>query len=250
MSKKIFCVILILIFFLTGCLTVQAATATASLKTSNLTVKSGENFSVTLSVSCADGINGIAGLKCNYDSSKLELVSSSINDSNFIDMGSSGEIALTCNSGQKITSSNIYVFNFKVKENVKADEKIVVSTNSFIVDSDLTTNSEISVSAQSTTITVASSSSGDNTKDNKDTETEKLNTPTNSKTPSTQKKEETPSTQEKNTSINNVKAKSIKQNTSDKSLPKAGIVTGIGILIITLGVVSVICFIRFKTMTR
>ena len=68
MKKRILGFILGIIIILTWTNIVQAATATASFVSSKEEVKQGESFTVTLSINCSDGINGVTGIKYNYDS--------------------------------------------------------------------------------------------------------------------------------------------------------------------------------------
>lgn len=248
MVKKLSCIVLSIILVFASCLTVQAATATAILTPSSSTVKPGDTFTVTLSINCADGINGATGITYSYDTSILELVSSGVNDTNFMNIGDTTKIDLLSNSSTKITTSNIYVFNFKVKEGATAGKTATISTSTFSVDSDAASNSEATIEAKSTTITVASSGSNGETTGSEGTGTENPTKPSQTETPASEdKKEETPSTNEKTSTS---PTKSNTQNTSstisNKALPKTGLITGIGITIVLAIGIAVFCYIRYK----
>lgn len=102
MKKTIIGIMTILVLILANITVVQAATATATLKTSNETVKVGETFTVTLSVSCEDGINGI-DCTYSYDEDKLELVSAALKDTTtWASLGSGKDITVISNSETQI----------------------------------------------------------------------------------------------------------------------------------------------------
>ena len=153
--KKIIITILLLICILASFTTVQAdSTATATLRTSNSTVKIGETFTVTLSVWCEEGINGI-DTTYSYDSDKLELVSASLKDTtNWASLGSGDQITVISNSESKIKQADVYVLTFKVKDDATAGQTAKVSTKDILVDSDADTNSEKTVKALSTLIKI------------------------------------------------------------------------------------------------
>lgn len=59
MKKTLFIIGIILAIVIVNITAVYASTATASLTPSSASVKKGDTFTVTLSVNCEDGINGI-----------------------------------------------------------------------------------------------------------------------------------------------------------------------------------------------
>lgn len=148
MTKKHFSIILIFVLIISLSISVFATSASVSLNANTSSSKVGETFTVTLSANCAEGINGLAGIKYSYDSEKLELIKSDVKDSNFINMGSDNSIDLICNSSDKITSSDVYEFTFKIKDNVKLDSNATISISKFILDSDEATNSEVDIEAR------------------------------------------------------------------------------------------------------
>ena len=245
MIKRLSCIALSIIWIFVGCLTVQAVTATAILTPSSSTVKAGDIFTVTLSVNCADGINGATGITYNYDTSVLQLLDSGVNDTNFMNIGTTTTIDLISNSSTKITKSNIYVFNFKVKEDATVGKKATISINAFSVDSDIQGDSETTVEANSVTVKVASNESNERPKDNEGLGTKNSTTPSQTEVSSLEDKDAVTSTDDKK---NISTTKSNTQNTalSNKELPKTGLIKGIGCLIVLIIAISVFYYIKCK----
>lgn len=256
MIKKTSCIFFSIILIFANCMIVKASTATVSLKPSSTSVKSGDTFSVTLSVSCDDGINGITGITYSYDKNILELVSSSVKDSNFINIGSNEKMDLISNSTNKITASDVYVFNFKVKDSVAAGTNVKISTGKISVDSDVAKDSETIVGEQSTTIKIASNSSNEEQKkdeEQKENEGTKTENPTNSQNkPISEKSTIDDKTGESKSDVSKTpvtsKASTKNESTtkSAKKLPKAGLVKGLGIAIVLLIAIVIICYNRYK----
>lgn len=163
MKKIIITVITILIFTLASCSIAQAnSSATVTLKTSSSTIKAGEEFTVTMSVTCEDGINGI-DTKYKYDTNKLEFVNDEIKDSKtMINLGQgSGDSITIINNAESSTKNVNIVLTFKVKEGAKPGEKATITTEDILVDSNAETNSECTIKAQSVSITVGDETSGE-----------------------------------------------------------------------------------------
>lgn len=162
MQKKLITIAMIIMVILANLSIVQAATtATATLATNKEKVKPGDTFTVTLSVTCEDGINGI-DTTYSYDTDKLELVSASVKDSaNWSSLGSDNQITVICNSTSKITTADIYVLTFKLKDNVATGTTASISTTDILVDSDAATDSEKTVKALKVTITAETESSNE-----------------------------------------------------------------------------------------
>ncbi len=122
-----------------------AATGTVELKSDVNQVKKGETFTVTLSATSEEGINGI-DTKYTYDSNKLELISESVsNSTNWSSLGTSPDITVICNSTSSIKNADIYVLKFKVKDNVSVGTTLKVETNNIILDTDAQTDSEVTI---------------------------------------------------------------------------------------------------------
>ena len=158
--KKIIVSIIVLCLILSSISIVNASTGTVNL-VANKSVKPGETFTVTLSVSCEDGINGV-DTKYNYDHDKLELVSANVANNNWANLGTDNSITVISNSSSKITSSDIYVLTFKVKDNATSGIA-KVSVSDIMIDSDLAENSSFSVKAKSLDINIITNNNpGDN----------------------------------------------------------------------------------------
>ena len=247
MIKKISCILFIMLFIIINCLTVQAASATADLNLSNDKVKAGDTFTITLKINCADGINGVTGIKYSYDNKVLELISSGVNDTNFVNIGNNTNIDLICNSNSKITTSNIYTFKFKVKESVTNVNETEFSLSNFSIDSDAINNSEVTIDAKKVNIRIIAN---EDTQDNKpDRKTEVTNTVVPSEnTTSKDKKIQNSSTISNSTTNSDAK----KTNTikTIKELPKTGITTGIGIVILIVAGMAVVSYNKYSKLDK
>ena len=251
MYRKIAILFISIVIVLASFTVVQAASATATLTPSSTTVKPGDTFSVTLSLNCADGINGATGITFNYDKNILELTSSNIKDSNFINLGTSDDIDLMCNSEENITSANVYVWNFKVKDTATIGTNTTFSVGDIAVDSFAENNSETIATGKSITVTIEDNSNSEETGNNSNPtqgnveengEEAKAEEPEKStdlfedaETLPEQETEKTSETSGKTTSSN------------AKTLPKAGMETWIGISAIVLAVIGIVSYIRYKT---
>ena len=151
--KKIILVFIILALIFSIGTIAQAATATIELNASNDIVKPGDTFTISLIVNSPEGINGVVGIKATYDTDKLELVSSQTS-SNFTNIGTDSAIDLITSSSEKITSDNVFTWNFKVKENITSETTTEISINNLSVDTDSATDSEVNLSGKSKTITI------------------------------------------------------------------------------------------------
>ncbi|MBR3162524.1 MAG: hypothetical protein IKF17_00265 [Clostridia bacterium] len=156
MRKKIISLFLVIALVLLGIGNVQAANTTASLRASSTTVKPGDTFTVTLSATCDDGINGI-DTTITYDTQKLDFVSGSVPNSNWASLGTNQDISVICNSTEKITNADIYVLTFKVKETATIGTTATISTGDITLDSDAASNSLVTIEEKNTTITIANS---------------------------------------------------------------------------------------------
>lgn len=131
-----------------------AASGTVEFKPSTTEVKKGETFTVTLSATSEDGINGI-DTKYTYDSEKLELVNEKVADSsNWSNMGTSPDITIICSSTQSIKNADIYILTFKVKDNVSSGSTIKIETTKILLDTDAQTDSEVDIPSKKIEIIV------------------------------------------------------------------------------------------------
>lgn len=154
MRVKVIAGSIITIFIILLTTIVFAATGTVELRASVNQVEKGDTFTVTLSAASEDGINGL-DTKFVYNSNQLELISENlVDDSKWTNIGTSPNITVICNSTQNITSANIYVLEFKVKDSVTAGDTIKIETTDIVMDTDVANNSEITISAKKVELTV------------------------------------------------------------------------------------------------
>lgn len=154
MKIKIITAIIIAILIMLLASISFAASGTVEFKPSTTEVKKGDTFTVTLSATSEDGINGI-DTKYTYDSEKLELVNEKVVDtSNWSNMGTSPDITIICNSTQSIKNADIYIITFKVKDNVTSGSSIKVETTKILLDTDAQTDSEVEIPSKKIEITV------------------------------------------------------------------------------------------------
>lgn len=235
MKKKLISLAIIVMLILVGATISQAATgATATLKVDKATVKPGETFTVTLSITCQDGINGV-DTTYSYDKNKLELVSASVKDTaSWSSLGTDNQITVICNSTSKITDADVFVLTFKVKDGVVNGTTADISTTDLLVDSDAATDSEKTVKALKTTVTVNTENAG-NQQGGTTTKTEEQ------KPDSTEQKKTSETQQQKPAGTNNV----AKDNTKSKlaTLPKTG---KSGIALITVAVIAIVAVFAYK----
>ena len=166
MKKKIAILTMVLLYIIFCRIPIFAVTATANLNPSKLTVKPGETFTVTLSVTCQDGINGVTGITYNYDNDKLDLVSEK-NGNNFFSLMNGNSIDIMSNSTEKIVKADVYLLEFKAKETITAQTTVNISVDDLWVDSDIATDSGTTVKGINTTVTIKpEENSNNNTQEN------------------------------------------------------------------------------------
>ena len=180
MKKKIVILTMVLLYIIFCRIPIFAVTATANLNPSKLTVKPGEVFTVTLSVTCQDGINGVVGIKYNYDKDKLDLVSEK-NGNNFFSLMNENSIFIMTNSTEKIVKADVYILEFKARETITAQTTVNISVDDLWVDSDIATDSGTTVKGINTTVTIKpEETSSTNTTESTNNTTENTNNTTES----------------------------------------------------------------------
>lgn len=144
MKKQIKILMLVIALIMACTLTVNAADATVTLNPSKQQLVPGEEFTVTISGTCEDGINGLMG-KITYDKDKLQLVEAKVTDDNWRNEGRSTDenivMEIMCDSTDKITTADIFKLTFKVKENAEIGTTAKVTVSDIKLDSDLGQNS-------------------------------------------------------------------------------------------------------------
>ena len=269
MKLKVFTVIMIVIFAILFSSNVYAATGTVNFVPSTNQVKKGDTFTVTLSASSEDGINGVE-TKYTYNSEKLEFVSGNVvNTSNWLSMGTAPEITIICNSQEKIKNADLYTLTFKVKDSANVGDTIKVETNEILLDTDAQEKSEVNIGAKKAEVTVIESSS-EKPKDEepakqdeqgkKDEEPAKQEEPANQEESTKQEEqaEQTDSSskseekQINNSSINENQIKTISASQSEdkanpSKLPKTGInCITIGIAICILSISAILFYRKYN----
>lgn len=224
--NKIICIAIILLFVI-GTITVNASTATVTLKPNATTVSKGDTFTVTMAVSCADGINGIT-TKFTYDDTALELKSAAVEDSTkWMNMSSGVNADIMSNTSETIKDANVYVLTFLVKDTTTVGPTQIKATE-LSVDSDAATNSQVDLADQSTTITIK----------------EKTTT-----TPDTNNPGNTPATDNQGTSDGEQAVEEIKKDNtviSSSKLPQTGANYIIYAVAGTVAVLAVVYFSFYK----
>ncbi len=167
--KKIFTVLIIIVIslFMLNIQVLANSTANVTLETSKDKVKKGETFTVIISVSSEDGINGITG-EYTYDMKNLELVNAGLIDATqWANLGVDNQITVLCNSTSKITDSDVYMITFKVKDTATIGAIANISVNNILIDTDAETNSQQTIESISTQVEVIGDStpSGDQNTD-------------------------------------------------------------------------------------
>lgn len=242
MKSKLISVVTIILLVLSIGITVQASSsAEISLIATSQKVKMGETFTVTLSATCSDGINGI-DTTYSYDTDKLELISANVADSNkWASLGTDNQITVICNSSTKITEAEIYVLTFKVKETATAGDTANINISETLLDSDAATNSEVTLSEQQVSITV----SGENGEEKPSEKPENgEGKPSEKPDGGEEKPSDEPNDTEENEDSNStvVKVGDTDNSTSPDKLPYAGRNLTIIMSLITLITISVILF--------
>jgi len=149
MKKTITILVMFIFAVLVGSIPVQAVTATANLNVNKTTVKPGETFTVVLSVTCANEINGII-TSYSYDTDKLELISGKAG-TNFASLGENNNIELIV-SKTGVTTADVYILEFKAKESIKEETSATVSLSNITVSP--MTGDDATLNAISTPITI------------------------------------------------------------------------------------------------
>ena len=251
MKKTTFIIGIILAILIVNVTAVQAATATAELKVSNASVKQGETFTVTLSATCSAGINGVIA-DYSYDTDILELVDHKAIEP-FMDLnGDSTSKIETMISTGSVTTSDIFILTFKVKDSAQIGSNVTISTDTITVDSD--TEGELTVQPKSISVQIVDTSNSEEDNNNNTTNT---NTATNTSTTNTTGTNTTMNTSKNNssgiitngkssTTSTNTPAKATDKTTATSILPKTGFIAITGASLIAVIVFSVIMFKKLR----
>lgn len=156
MKRKLMIIGITILLVLTSVLTSYAAEIGTMLTVEPAKVKVGDTFTVTLSATCADGINGVV-TTYSYDEDKLEYVSEGVVDTNNYSYGGNKEakeIFVYCTSTDSIKEANLYSLTFRVKEGVAPGTTAKVSVSQITLDSDAATDSEHIMEGHEVSVTI------------------------------------------------------------------------------------------------
>lgn len=156
MKKQIKILILAIILVISSAITVNAADATVSLS-SETQARPGDTFIVTLSAAYEEGINGIEAT-VSYDENKLSISNLQIvNTLNWSVLNEEVEdglnLAILCNSSNKITTADILKIEFKVKETASVGTTEKISLKDITIDGD-TANSTKELGTQEIEVSI------------------------------------------------------------------------------------------------
>lgn len=159
MNLKKLTISLVLITILIACTAVVNATdVSARLTPSSESVKPGEKFTVTLSATNSDGLSSVT-TSIQYDKEILELDNGAVsNTSKWISLGTGTNVSVFANNSENMTSEDVYILTFKVKENAK-EGSTIISAGTITVDSFADANSISTIDAVSTTVNVTNEGS-------------------------------------------------------------------------------------------
>ena len=235
MRKKLIIMGMIFLLIIVNTVGSYAAGTTVQLQADKAEVKAGETFTVTLKATCEEGINGI-DTTYTYDTDKLELVSANVASSDFSSLGVDNQITVICNSATSITSADIYVLTFKVKDGVTANSTAKISIAETLLDSYSATDSENTIAAQEISVTIVEDETGD---------------PNPPVTPPTEEPEEpeTPPAEQPTTPGMTVTvggANKTDTTVSDKVLPKTGVSLIIIIAIVSAVIIAIVLYKKYK----
>lgn len=251
MIKKISCFLIALFVIIANAVIVNAANTIGQLQASTETVNKGETFTVKVHLDYNDEITGLKGLKFNYDSEVLELVSQKINDNRFADAGSDASgLYLYTTSTDSIKSTDIYLLTFKIKDGATVNSNLEISTSDFYVYNNV--GDPVDVDGITTSVKVTEKEEeqgGQGEQGGQQGEQEKQEEQggeqgqgqQEQKTDEDKKDETKTDTEKTEKETTNTKelTQSKEETTATKELPKTGIGFGIGIGI-GIGIVSIL----------
>ena len=238
MRKKLIIMGMIFLLIILNAVGSYASGTTVQLQADKAEVKVGETFTVTLKATCEEGINGI-DTTYTYDTDKLELVSANVASSDFSSLGVDNQITVICNSATSITSADIYVLTFKVKDGVTANSTAKISIAETLLDSDSATDSENTIAAQEISVTIVEEETGDPNPP----VTPPAEEPEEPETPVTPPAEQ-PTTPGMTVTVSG--GNKTDTTVSDKVLPKTGVSLIIVIAIVSAVIIAIVLYKKYK----
>lgn len=228
MKKQIIAILSAMIIIAFGiALAVNAADATVSLKPDKTEANPGDTFTITVSGSCEDGINGLTG-NLSYDVNKLELVSAKAADENWSSLGQNStgsvEMALIGNSTDTVKNADIFKVTFKIKDSVERGTTVKVEASNLVLDSDAAQDSEHNIGTKDVTVTIK-----EKVADPENT------TPENTTNTATENKTEYKNIVEKN-----------KTQSQAQTMPYTGTNMFVTMLIFAVGTLVIVSYVSYK----
>ena len=157
MKKELITILTIILLIIGITFSVNAADATVTLTPSKSELNPGDTFTVTISATCEDGINGLIGT-VTYDKDKLQLVESKVTNDNWYNAGESTDdnivMEIIGNSRDKITTADIFRLTFKVKEDAQVGTTAKVTASNIQLDSDAETESLKELGTKEVTVSI------------------------------------------------------------------------------------------------
>lgn len=246
MKKQLIAILSIMLIIAFGIiLTVKAAdyalpsNATVTLKSDKTEVNPGDTFVITVSGSCADGINGLNGY-LNYNANELEFVSKeSANNEKFSVLPGNEaegkfEIAII-GSSANVKEGDIEKITFKVKDSVERGTIIKVTPSDIMLDSFAETDSEhndTGVNVVSIKVKEKETAKPDNT----------TKPSTDNTTPEDKK---TQNSADNKTEYKNIENKNATQSQA-KTMPYTGTNMFIIMSVVAVGIVAIVSYVAYK----
>lgn len=210
------------------------------IKTSDKNIKLGEQFVVTISATCNDGINGLSIESLIYDKNVFEIVNSEVVSNNWVDMSGDNEITIMHNSNQTVNESDIYKITFKVRKNANIGET-TIKTGKIILNSDAQSNDTINIDSQSIKINVITET---NTTENNINKANAIDNTTENNINKTNAIDKI--TENTNIKVNNANTNIKNDSIANKNIPKTGINKYIPIIVILITIIGGIAFIKYN----
>ena len=243
MIKKISCFLIALFVIIANAVIVNAADTIGQLQASAENVNKGETFTVKVHLDYNDEITGLKGLKFNYDSEVLELVSQKINDNRFADAGSDETgLYLYTTSTDSIKSTDIYLLTFKIKDGATVNANLEISTSDFVIYNNVGDPVDVDGITTSVKVTEKEEQGGEEEQGGQGEQGGE----------ESQQQEEQQSQDQKDTgktekdTTNTKDLPKSNETTTTKELPKTGVEFGITIGIGVASIIAGICLIKYN----
>lgn len=241
---KIFLVAVILV--LSSTLIVNAADATATLKLSDEQVKKGDTFTVTVNVSCEEGINGLVG-NVSYDTEKLEFIGLELIDTQkwFNMSGEKLKFEIVHNAVDTETSADIIKATFKVKDTAQVGTTAKVTIADIELDSDAATNSNKQIGTKEVEVSIIEETINDEPGNDEPGNNEPGNNEPGNDNPGNSQQGDNKQENNKGSEGTKTPTKTPDKTTTTTILPKTGVYSIIGVVAIAL-IIMIIFYKKYN----